>query len=149
MELSVSEILLLLVLFALPQVLIFLVTYGVYYFVAIKKGIPKLKPLHVVDIAMPVIAACIWAFFQTKSCDSKSFGNLVEISYMGIMWGALFVYRCWSVIVCRDGACLVASADSRVGRADNGGGACGDWKLEWVLFARSEGGAIGLSESAA
>lgn len=101
MKLSVSEILLLSVLFAMPQVLIFLITYGIYCFVAIKKGIPKLKPLHVVDIAMPVIAACIWAFFQTKSRDSKSFGNLVEISYMGIMWGALFVYRCWSVIVSR------------------------------------------------
>ena len=101
MELSVSEVFLLSVLFAIPQILIFLVTYGVYYFVAIKKGIPKLKPLHVVDIVMPVVAACIWAFFQTKSRDSKSFGNLVEISYMGILWGALFVYRCWSVIISR------------------------------------------------
>ena len=101
MELSVSEVVLLSVLFAIPQILIFLITYGIYCFVAIKKGIPKLKPLHVVDIAMPVVAACMWAFFQTKSRDSKSFGNLVEISYMGVMWGLLFVYRCWSVIVSR------------------------------------------------
>lgn len=101
MELSVSEVFLLSVLFVMPQILIFLVTYGIYCFVAIKKGIPKLKPLHVVDIVMPVVAACIWAFFQTKSRDGKSFGNLVEISYMGVLWGVLFVYRCWSVIVSR------------------------------------------------
>ena len=101
MELSFSEVFLLSLLFVIPQILIFLITYGIYCFIAIKKGIPKLKPLHVVDIAMPVIAAFIWAVFQTKSCGSKSFGNLVEISYMGILWGALFVYRCWSVIISR------------------------------------------------
>lgn len=50
---------------------------------------------------------------------------------------------------CRDGACLVASADSRVGRAGIGGGACGNWELERALSAGGAGGAIGLSESAA
>ena len=78
MELSVSEVFLLSVLFAIPQILIFLVTYGVYYFVAIKKGIPKLKPLHVVDIAMPVVAACIWAFFKLSRVTAKVLATLLK-----------------------------------------------------------------------
>lgn len=101
MELSAFEILLLSVLFVIPQALFFLMTYVAYYLVAVKRGLPKLKPFHVVDILMPFLAAVLWAAFQSKSQSNKSFGNLVEVSYMGVFWGLLFIYRCWRVICMR------------------------------------------------
>ena len=101
MELSACEILLLSILFIIPQALIFFVAYVMFYFIAIKRDIPKVRVFYAVDILMPFCAAFLWAVFQSKAHANKSFGNLVEISYMGVFWGLLFVYRCWCMIALR------------------------------------------------
>lgn len=92
-DVSLGEAFWFVVVFAIPALSLICVEYAILLCFSIKKGRGFFKALHPVDFAMPIIATYLWIIFQQYSLQTKSFGNIFEVSILGFCWGLFFLPR--------------------------------------------------------
>lgn len=93
MNVTIEEVMSFSLLFAIPAAVVMLPQYAVFAVISLKRkhGFPFL--FHWVDLAMPIVATCIWCGFQPFSMHPKSMGNIAELALLGLSWGAFFLWR--------------------------------------------------------
>lgn len=95
MEVSALEITELSLLFGVPALVVMLISYIVTVCISLAKQKRIVYVFHWVDLFTPFLVTAIWCLLQVHSMNTKSMGNLAEISILGLGWGCLFVIRCW------------------------------------------------------
>jgi hypothetical protein len=95
MDIGLIEITEFSLLFAIPCALIMLIGWGAFVCVSKIRQNRIVIIFHWVDLLVPMIVTTIWFKCQFYALHTKSMGNLIEISILGIFWGIMFLIRGW------------------------------------------------------